>query len=318
MNSIDDKGLVYELGQTPRQEPRKYYSTGFPELDAHWKLCDGQFIVVGSKPGTGKTTFLAQLASNVANSIHNVGIMDFETGTDETERRMEKLFIHRIPASKPNREVLAKGVARGAILLATFDYLKPGDDPEPNLAYILEIIRVMAVSGAKIVIIDPWNEMDHWREHGESLTEYTGRAIKSLKHAARRHKVAIIVAAHPAKPLDYSKPIESLYQISDSAHWFNKPDIGILLNRAFDEKTGKAGDELYVNVSKVRFQHAGFSQGEIILRFDRQQWRFVSATSSNEGVGATRRDRERSVQANGSQPSLPRRWDEISEPAQNM
>ena len=90
----------------------------------------------------------------------------------------------------------------------------------------------------KVFIIDPWNELDHDRFREESLTEYTGRAIKELKRLAMRLNVHIICVAHPTKMQrrnqagDVPKP--TLYDISDSAHWANKADVGLVVWRQKD------------------------------------------------------------------------------------
>lgn len=285
--SIDDHGLVYLLGDLPDEPESAYFSTGFPELDPHWQLDAGQFVVVGSKPNVGKTAFLSQLISNIASFDQRVGLIDFESKREKTKERLWRLFLPRVHPDLDSKAAHAKSIANGSVLAVTFDLIAPGKKAEPTIDYVLDIIKIMASQRAKVVIIDPWNEMDHWRERGESLTEYTGRAIKALKRQAVQSNVCVIVAAHPAKPQDYTKKIESLYQISDSSHWFNKPDIGIILNRPKDED-GRYLDELHIDVQKVRYQDDGFKPGEVILRYDRERRRFVSLSSASEGFGARR------------------------------
>lgn len=66
--------------------------------------------------------------------------------------------------------------------------------------------------------------------------------------AAKFH-VHVIVAAHPAKPArkkeDGGLSIPTLYDISDSAHWYNKADVGIVVHRD--------GDETIIRVAKSRY-----------------------------------------------------------------
>ena len=54
----------------------------------------------------------------------------------------------------------------------------------------------------------------------------------------------------------------------NSAHWFNKCDHGIVIDRPDPEK-----DEALVRVAKVRFEETG-EKGAIRLRFDRYSARF--------------------------------------------
>ena len=51
---------------------------------------------------------------------------------------------------------------------------------------------------------------------------------------AKKYKVYLIVVAHPSKMLrgqGGKYPVPGLYDISDSAHWSNKADKGIVVHR---------------------------------------------------------------------------------------
>jgi twinkle protein len=71
--------------------------------------------------------------------------------------------------------------------------------------------------GARIIIIDPWNELEHDRRQGESETEYIGRAIRTLKRFAKAFQVHICVIAHPTKSVkdgDGNYKMPTLYDIA--------------------------------------------------------------------------------------------------------
>jgi twinkle protein len=82
--------------------------------------------------------------------------------------------------------------------------------------------------------------------------------------------VAVIVVAHPTKDVgrDGKARPPTLYDIEGSAHWFNKCDHGIVLDRP-----NAVVDEAVLRVAKVRFEESG-EKGQIRLRFDRQTGRF--------------------------------------------
>ena len=131
-----------------------------------------------------------------------------------------------------------------------FRFLLPDDDSESSLDWLLE---TMAAAVARfdpfVCVIDPWNEIEHVRPVGMTQTEYTGWAIRALKRFARKHRVHIIVIAHPAKLQrdrngEYPKP--TLYDIADSAHWANKADLGVMIWR----KTGEQEAEIAVVKSR--------------------------------------------------------------------
>lgn len=143
-----------------------------------------------------------------------------------------------------------------------FSFIVPDDDTDADLAWTLERCAVAVRQyGADVVVIDPWNELDHVRPPDMSLTEYTGYAIKQFKRFAKKHRVHLIVAAHPAKMArgkDGKYPVPTLYDISDSAHWYNKPDLGIVIHR--DSVTG---NESTIRVVKSRYHEAIGRPGEI-------------------------------------------------------
>ena len=101
------------------------------------------------------------------------------------------------------------------------------EDHELTLEKLLELCRITVLrDGARLIIIDPWNEIEHKRRKNENETDYTGRSIRALKAFARAYNVALWVVAHPKKPMTFGqKPAApGLYDISGSAHWANKAD----------------------------------------------------------------------------------------------
>jgi len=53
--------------------------------------------------------------------------------------------------------------------------------------------------GIRVLVIDPWNEIEHAREKYESDTAYINRALRLLIKFGRRHGLATYVLAHPTK-----------------------------------------------------------------------------------------------------------------------
>jgi twinkle protein len=115
-----------------------------------------------------------------------------------------------------------------------FRFIVPSEEDDPTLEWILQRCH-MAVTqhNCNCIVIDPWNEIDHCRDANESITEYTGNAIKKFRRMARKLNIHLVVAAHPAKMRkeDGKYQCPTLYDISDSAHWFNKADVGLAVYR---------------------------------------------------------------------------------------
>jgi twinkle protein len=104
-----------------------------------------------------------------------------------------------------------------------------------------------------------------------SLTEYVGFAIREFRRLAKRLQVCVIVAAHPAKmhrEKNGEYPVPSLYDISDSAHWANKPEIGVVVYRASE-------DETVLRLVKSRYHEILGQPGDYSARYSRHDKRFV-------------------------------------------
>jgi hypothetical protein len=69
----------------------------------------------------------------------------------------------------------------------------------------------------RLVIVDPWNEIEHARDPAENISDYCGRSIRAMRHAAQQHKLSWIVVAHPTK--DHAKGFRK---------GADKPDEGVL------------------------------------------------------------------------------------------
>jgi len=83
----------------------------------------------------------------------------------------------------------------------------PGQSLDDGDIDIDEIIRRTAEAvlrdDIRLVIIDPWNEVEHNRAAGENISDYVASSIRNLRHMAQRHKLSVGVVAHPTK--DFNK-----------------------------------------------------------------------------------------------------------------
>ena len=137
------------------------------------------------------------------------------------------------------------------------------DDLEFDIDSFLELARVAVVrDGARIIVLDPWNELEHKRRREETLTEYVGRAIRAVKRFARLNNVSFWIVAHPTKPQKGVNQMPSLYDVSDSANWSNKADYGLVYHRK-----DKTINEAELAVVKVRMGLPG-QCGVATVKFD--------------------------------------------------
>ena len=147
------------------------------------------------------------------------------------------------------------------------------EDREMDLDYFLDLCRIAVVrDGVKMIVLDPWNEIEHKRRRDENETEYISRALRAIKRFASQRDVAFWIVAHPAKPMHGNKAVPGLYEISGSANWANKADYGLTYHRPkFDQNLAK------IFVNKVRMGLPG-RRGEVEVMYDFRCSRFVSQT----------------------------------------
>jgi twinkle protein len=226
-------------------------------IDDHYKVRLGDFSVVTGIPGHGKTTFINDLCCRMVELYQwPVAFASFEQSPTSDHKRNLRTWCNR---KRVIDQAPDEVDAADAWIEKYFSFIVPSFEDDVTLEWVLERVATSVIQhGVKMIVIDPWNEMDHDRPRDMSLTEYTGFAIKQFKALARRYQVHVIVAAHPAKQRkleDGTYGVPSLYDISDSAQWYNKCDVGVVVHRddkgtilrtaksKYHEEIGFPGDE---------------------------------------------------------------------------
>jgi twinkle protein len=155
------------------------------------------------------------------------------------------------------------------------------DDEAPTIEAILEKGRAAVMRhGIRGLVIDPYNEIEHRRPSNMTETEYVSQLLGKVKRFAQHHGVHVWFVAHPAKMqlVNGSRPVPTLYDISGSANWVNKADLGIVIHRDPDKDPTRTD----VLLRKVRFKSVG-KIGGVSLRWD-QAGRYYAETGTAYAV----------------------------------
>jgi twinkle protein len=267
---------VYRMSELPPYGERRKYDTGFPFLADHYRIRMGDFCVVTGRPGDGKSTWVNDLLCRTVERFNwTVAIASFEQHPQADHKRALREWHCKCPLNLATDESIA---AADAWIDRHFVFVVPGDDDLATLGWTLDKLAAAVIRhGARIIVVDPWNELDHDRPHEMSLTEYTGKAIKEFKRLARSLDVHVIVVAHPTKLQANEKP--GLYSISDSAHWANKPDVGIVIWKPSPES-----DKAELRVVKSRYHDEIGRPGTKWMRYQRLVRRFEETTAPDEAA----------------------------------
>lgn len=270
---------VYRMSDLPPLPAPKVYDIGFDLLGEHYRLRLGDFVVFTGVPGLGKSTFANDLLCRVALK-HGLRIAwaSFEQAPQRDHRRALRSWFGREDlgggrSGVPERHLSATEIAEADAWIDEFhSFIVPGEDDDVTLDWMLDRMEAAVVRfGAQVVVIDPWNEMDHTRARDETMTEYVGRAIKALKRFARKFQVHLIVIAHPTKSTkdaDGKYRMPTLYDISDSAHWYNKCDLGLIVHR-------ETQDDTLIKVQKSRYHEIIGRPGEVRMHYSKDERRFI-------------------------------------------
>lgn len=260
----------YRMEQLAPIPYRQGMTAGMGILDDHMKLRLGDFSICTGIPGHGKTTFLNDFINRIiAKYGHRVCFASFEQPPQSDHLRALRTWY----AGKLVKNMTEDEIKRADKWInEKFMFIVPGDDDTVSMEWLLERMATVVIRyGVKIVVIDPWNEMDHQRPQGVSLTEYTGRAIRHLKAFAKKFGVHVMVVAHPAKMLrdrNGKYPIPTLYDISDSSHWANKADLGFVVHRDQEE-----GDT--IRIVKSRHHTEIGKPGIVDVKFSQENARYT-------------------------------------------
>lgn len=256
---------IYRMSELPPLPDRRAIDIGMP-----WKIRPGDFSVMTGVPSSGKSTVINEVAGRLA-TLHgwSTAFASFEQQPQLDHRRNLRTWFARRPVYEQS---LAETRAADEWIDRHFSFIVPSDDDDVTLPWLLERAAAAVVQhGCRLIAIDPWNEMDHVRPESMTLTEYVGFAIKEFRRMAKKWQVHVMVAAHPAKmkrEKDGKYPVPSLYDISDSAHWANKPDVGIVIHRP-------NAIETVLQIAKSRYHEVLGAPGDYVATYSPYDQRFT-------------------------------------------
>lgn len=272
---VDGVHRMSELPPLPKSiiyEPRPSQFGLFRE---HFKPRMGDFSVITGQPGFGKSTFANDLFCGIAQDNNlTIAWASFEQEPQRDHRRNLRAWFCRQPEHTLDQGQLA---AADRWIDANHVFLVPSEDDDADLEWVLDKMEAAVVRfGASIIIIDPWNELEHSRRNNETETEYTGRAIRALKRFAKAFRVHVCVVAHPTKSIkdgDGNYKMPTLYDIAGSANWYNKCDLGVIVHK--DKLEYRNEPYTLAKVQKSRYHEVIGRPGEVYMDFCNETRRFA-------------------------------------------
>lgn len=271
------EGVIY-LNQL-KKEMRLLYaegesrgvSTGWPGMDKIYTVQPGEVTVITGTPGSGKSNWLDALLVNLSQN-HDWIVPMFSPENHPLRkhgsRLMEKFLREPFRAGPTKRMSPERADEALEWVSWYFPMISPPDESDWTLDNILKITEALIRRhGARGLVIDPWNELEHVRPVHLNESEYIGLSLRKVRQFARRTGIHIFIVAHPAKMYrtkDGHYPMPTPYDISGSANWYNKPDNALVVYR----DKSKPDSPVEVHAQKIRFRETG-EVGQVDFRYNK-------------------------------------------------
>jgi twinkle protein len=264
---------LYKLSDYPDEELPETFETGIsPEFDEHFRIYEGGFAVVTGIPGSGKSTLVNQIAVAMGKRYRwPVTLFSGEMPVKPyLQNPLKTAFLHkrRPEWSRAESEAGDDFVER---YFSFVDYSSRAgeEDSDIDIEFLLQRAADAVLRwGTKMLVIDPWNELDTSRRPGNvTQTEHDGLMIRKVKHFARTYRVFTFLVAHPTKLSPGEAP--GLYSISGSANFANKAELGLVVHAPDLLATMRQAI-----VPKVKFPGTG-RKGVVTLDFDEALQLFI-------------------------------------------
>ena len=242
-------------------------STGYDNVDEFYSVVTGQLTVVTGHPSSGKSEFIDQIMVNLAQSKDwKFAICSFENEPRLHIAKLISKYLRRPFFDGPSGRMTKDELDRGKEFVQShFSFLYQADGSLSSVESIIERLKVAVLRhGVRGAIIDPYNYIQKGRDVSE--TDWVSDVLTKLRVFAQAHGIHLWFVAHPTKMMrDQSGkvPAPKGYDISGSAAWFAKADIGLTVHRP--DPANSISSEIHI--WKCRFSWVG-KQGQAELDFD--------------------------------------------------
>lgn len=228
--------------------------TGHENLDQLISFETKRLCVVTGIPGNGKSEFIDEIAVRL-NIRYGWKFAYFSPENYPLCYHVSKL-TSKLTGKQFGRQFLPLGEYEEAkrYINRNFFFI----DPENYwLSTIIEkATYLVRRHGIKALVIDPYNRIEPEGDDRRSETLQISSLLDKLTRFAQTNDVLVILMAHPTKLYKNKEGIidpPSLYDISGSAHFYNKADYGLVVHRNRQMKN------VMIKVEKVKFRHLGES-----------------------------------------------------------
>ena len=228
------------------------YSMEMGDSDDYLKLSLGEWTVVTGIPNSGKSDVVDQICVNLALKH------DWRIGMFAPESFPYEGHIKRI-ANKLNQTNCSNDLLNQSkdFIKDHFHFVKI-DLENLTLSAILDKFRELVLQrGINVVVIDPWNTLDHSAQQDHS---YIGRMLSEITQFCQQTNTHLFLVAHPRKmeSINGQYRVPTPYDISGSSDFFNKAYNCMTVFRVLNQPYPKYGSDIVqVHIQKVKRKENG-------------------------------------------------------------
>lgn len=248
------------------------------QLDKNLSFFVGQLMVLTGIPNHGKSPFMLFIMACLSVRY------GWRWGIFTPEHNPLQLFAIKIMEILIGKRIKPKvGFHDAEMEMAKsfinehFYFIKPEDEDYTIDNILAKAKSLVTKKGIKGLLIDPWNKLEHLIPNGESEHNYISRELDKIIKFSQRNLVFTTIIAHPKKMPKAHKSelfeVPTLYDISSSSNWYNKPDLGLTFYRNFETNISE------VHIKKMKYEHQG-SVGCVKVRYNNNNGRFIGAFSA--------------------------------------
>ncbi|HAO00777.1 MAG TPA: hypothetical protein DCQ42_03395 [Halomonas sp.] len=243
-------------------------STGFPAIDELFTIAEGQLSIVTGMPSSGKSEFIDQIMVNLAQRES----WKFAVCSFENPPHMHIAKLAEKVTGKPFYDGLGPRMTEEELEEAIvfinehFVFLESKDGGMSTIDSVIERTKQAVMRlGVRGLIIDPYNYIE---QSGSEEHNSISHMLSRITAFAKAHGIHVWFVAHPQKMYpreDGTYAVPKGMNISGSAAWFAKADLGITVHRG--------EDCVEVHCWKSRFKWTG-QQGTALLTYDLSNGRY--------------------------------------------
>lgn len=243
-------------------------STGMPAIDDLFTVAEGQLSIVTGMPSSGKSEFIDQVMINLAQRES----WKFAVCSFENPPHMHIAKLAEKVTGKPFYDGLGPRMTEGELADAIefindhFVFLESKDGGMSTIDSVIDRTKQAVMRlGVRGLIIDPYNYIEQ-----TGAEEHSGisHMLSKITSFAKAHGIHVWFVAHPQKMYpkeDGTYTVPKGMNISGSAAWFAKADLGITVHRT--------EDCVEVHCWKSRFKWVG-QQGVACLSYNLSNGRY--------------------------------------------